>query len=88
MPNDPDGLDASPVSAHATGELFSGFFTRRKDWRFRKQDLIDARARHVFELMTRACEEGVYPYQFALQGRSGPWVFVEGKRMLMLSTYR
>src|SRR5437764_313646 len=87
MPTDPDGLNLSPVSPQATGELFNGFFTRKKNGRFRKQDLMDARARRIFELMGRACEEGVYPYQFALEGRSGPWVCVEGRRMLMLSSY-
>jgi len=54
---------------------------------FRKDQLVDARARRVFELMGRACEAGVYPYQLPLQTRSGPWVKAEGRDMLMLSSY-
>ena len=47
---------------------------------------MDARARRVFELMGRACDAGVYPYQLPLEGRSGPWVS-EGREFLMLSSY-
>ena len=38
-------------------------------------------------MMGRACEAGVYPYQLPLEGRSGPWVQAEGRRLLMLSSY-
>jgi glycine C-acetyltransferase len=37
--------------------------------------------------MARACDAGVYPYQIALNGRSGPMVRAEGRDLLMLSSY-
>jgi len=37
--------------------------------------------------MGRACEADVYPYQMALQGRSGPCVQAEGRQLMMLSSY-
>src|SRR5207248_2939451 len=49
--------------------------------------LVDGRARRIFDLTRRACEAGVYPYQLALEGKSGPWVQAEGRKMLMLSSY-
>ena len=58
----------------ASGDLFDGFFSANKQWTFHKENLIDARARRIFELMGRACDAGVYPYQLPLEGRSGPWV--------------
>ncbi|MDQ1471823.1 MAG: glycine C-acetyltransferase [Bryobacterales bacterium] len=70
-----------------SGDLFNGFFETGREWNFRKDQLVDARARRVFELMGRACEGGVYPYQLPLQSRSGPWVKAEGRDMLMLSSY-
>jgi glycine C-acetyltransferase len=70
-----------------SGDLFNGFFEPGKKWNFRKQDLIDGRARRVFEMMGQACEFGVYPYQLPLEGRSGPWVKAEGREFLMLSSY-
>jgi glycine C-acetyltransferase len=69
------------------GQLFNGFFEPGKRWDLRKEHLVDARARRVFELMGRACDAGVYPYQLPLEGRSGPWVQAEGRQMLMLSSY-
>jgi glycine C-acetyltransferase len=69
------------------GELFNGFFTPGRQWDLRKDQLLDSRARRVFDMMGRACEAGVYPYQLPLEGRSGPWVQAEGRRLLMLSSY-
>ncbi len=37
--------------------------------------------------MAQACQAGLYPYQMPLEGRSGPWVQVEGRKLLMLSSY-
>jgi glycine C-acetyltransferase len=70
-----------------SGDLFNGFFAANKKRSFHKENLVDARARRVFEMMGRACEAGVYPFQIALQGRSGPHVQAEGREMLMLSSY-
>jgi 8-amino-7-oxononanoate synthase len=70
-----------------SGDLFNGFFKAAGQWNLRKEHLLDGRARRVFDLMGRACEVGVYPYQLALEGRSGPWVKAEGRELLMLSSY-
>ena len=59
-----------PVCGVGSGQLFNGFFEPGKRWDFRKEHLVDARARRVFELMGRACDAGVYPYQLPLEGRS------------------
>jgi 8-amino-7-oxononanoate synthase len=69
------------------GELFNGFFTPGRQWDLRKDQLLDSRARRVFDMMGRACDAGVYPYQLPLEGRSGPWVQAEGRRLMMLSSY-
>lgn len=70
-----------------SGELFNGFFRSEGHWNLRKDLLLDGRARRVFDLMGRACDLGVYPYQLPLEGRSGPWVKAEGRELLMLSSY-
>ncbi len=80
------GIDV-PKGSVGSGDLFNGFFSNGNQSEFRKDQLVDARARRVFELMGRACEAGVYPYQLPLQTRSGPWVKAEGRDMLMLSSY-
>ena len=67
--------------------MFNGFFRGSKDWHFNKTSLVDNRARRVFDLAKRACEYEVYPFQLPLEGRSGPGVQVEGRTMLMLSSY-
>src|SRR5271157_5724186 len=69
------------------GGLFGEFFTSDKSSTFDRTSLIDARARRLFEMTRRACDAGVYPYQLPLDGKSGPWVEAEGRRMLMLSSY-
>jgi len=79
--------NGTPVCSIGEGELFNGFFTPGRQWDLRKEHLVDARARRVFEMMGRACEAGVYPYQLPLEGRSGPWVQAEGRQMMMLSSY-
>jgi glycine C-acetyltransferase len=79
--------NGAPVCSTGAGQLFNGFFEPGKRWDLRKEHLVDARARRVFELMGRACDAGVYPYQLPLEGRSGPWVQAEGRQMLMMSSY-
>ena len=77
----------SPVCSVGSGELFDGYFDPGRQWNFRKDQLIDGRARRLFEMMGRACDAGVYPFQLPLQTRSGPWVTAEGRELLMLSSY-
>jgi 8-amino-7-oxononanoate synthase len=80
-------LNRTRLFAAGSGDLFDGFFDSARKWNFQKQDLIDGRARRVFEMMGQACDVGVYPYQLPLEGRSGPWVKAEGREFLMLSSY-
>jgi glycine C-acetyltransferase len=87
MIHDRENTNAAKSRTVGEGELFNGFFGHGRDWNFRKDQLVDARARRVFELMGRACDTGVYPYQLPLQSRSGPWVKAEGRDMMMLSSY-
>jgi 8-amino-7-oxononanoate synthase len=79
------GTTSAPSAG--SGGLFDGFFESGKRWNFQKGDLVDGRARRIFEMMGQSCEFGVYPYQLPLQGRSGPWVTAEGRELLMLSSY-
>jgi glycine C-acetyltransferase len=69
------------------GGLFGEFFTSDKSSVFAKNSLIDGRGRRLFDLTRRACDAGVYPYQLPLEGRSGPWIEAEGRRLMMLSSY-
>jgi 8-amino-7-oxononanoate synthase len=82
-----NGLNLGRGFTSASGDQFNGFFTPEKKRSFQKDSLIDARARRVFELMGRACDAGLYPFQIPLQSRTGPWVQAEGRKMLMLSSY-
>src|SRR5258708_36764438 len=87
MTDKPKGGISSPVLSSSSGGLFNGFFISQKNCTFDKANLVDGRARRVFEMVTRACAAEVYPYQLPLGGRSGPMVEAEGRRMLMLSSY-
>jgi 8-amino-7-oxononanoate synthase len=80
-------FNTTRVFAAGSGDLFDGFFEPGQKWNFQKQDLIDGRARRIFEMMGQSCEFGVYPYQLPLEGRSGPWARAEGREFLMLSSY-
>jgi hypothetical protein len=59
----------------------------RRTYQNQKENLLEARARRIFDMTAAACEAGVYPYQVALEGRSGPWVRAEGRETLSLSAY-
>src|SRR5260370_13940150 len=87
MKDKPKGRDSSLVVSSSSGGLFNGFFISKKNCTFDKASLVDGRARRVFDMVTRACEAEVYPYQLPLTGRSGPMVEAEGRQMLMLSSY-
>ncbi|MCX6624191.1 MAG: pyridoxal phosphate-dependent aminotransferase family protein, partial [Acidobacteria bacterium] len=84
--NDTLSYGASVVSARSS-DRFNGFFSNGKNWNCNKDSLTDARARGIFELMGAAHDAGVYPFQVPLEGRSGPWVQVDGRRLMMLSSY-
>lgn len=70
-----------------SGSLFNGYFDSARHWKFRKNDLIDARGRRVFETTAMACSADAYPFQIPLEKKSGPEVRADGHDMLMLSSY-
>lgn len=71
----------------SSGEVFQGYFSEAKNWKFRKHDLIDARGRRLFETTALACGVDAYPFQIPLEGKTGPEVQADGHTMLMLSSY-
>ena len=87
MTDEQNGLNHGHVFASSSGDLFNGFFKGCRKQGFQKDNLIDARARRVFEMTANACQMEVYPYQVALEGRSGPMVQAEGQEMMLLSSY-
>jgi 8-amino-7-oxononanoate synthase len=85
MNTDLNGVNGHRALTTSSGDLFNGFFTHPRT--YNAANLIDARARRVFEMTARACEADAYPYQLPLQGRSGPMVQAEGRELMMLSSY-
>jgi glycine C-acetyltransferase len=79
-----DGVQEYPSSS---GILFGDYFAENSRWNFRKDGIIDARGRRVFETTALAVEHHSYPFQIPLEGSSGPWVQADGHRMMMLSSY-
>ena len=73
--------------ASSSGQRFGTYFASGRTWSFKKHDLLDARARRLFESTGLACAHDAYPFQPPLQGRSGPCVELDGHQMLMLSSY-
>ena len=71
----------------SSGEIFDGYFSEGRTWSFKKQDLLDARARRLFESAALACSVDAYPFQAPLAGKAGPCVLTDGHEMLMLSSY-
>ena len=71
----------------SSGEIFDGYFTEGRTWSFKKHDLLDARARRLFETTALACSVDAYPFQAPLSHRSGPCVETDGHELLMLSSY-
>ena len=71
----------------SSGEMFQNFFSSAREDSYKKHDLIDARARRLFENTALACSLDAYPFQAPLSTRSGPEVMMDGHKMLMLSSY-
>jgi glycine C-acetyltransferase len=71
----------------SSGSFFGDYFKETKRWNFRKDDIIDARGRRLFETTAMSVEHNAYPFQIPLESRSGPWVQADGHRMMMLSSY-
>jgi 8-amino-7-oxononanoate synthase len=67
--------------------MFQNYFASNREDSYKKRDLIDARARRIFENTALACSMDAYPFQASLSTRSGPVVEMDGHKMLMLSSY-
>ena len=71
----------------SSGKMFGQYFTPGKTWSFKKTDLLDTRARRVFENTALACSFDAYPYHMPLEAKAGPCVIADGHQMLMMSSY-
>jgi glycine C-acetyltransferase len=71
----------------SSGQMFGTYFYPDRKWSFKKHDLLDARARRLFETTALGCSVDAYPFQTPLDSRSGPCVKADGYDMLMLSSY-
>ncbi len=71
----------------SSGQMFHEYFAPGKSWSFKKNDILDARARRLFETTALGCWNDAYPFQIPLEGKSGPIVQADGHEMLMLSSY-
>lgn len=86
MRNNHEASDGIRLFTSSSGGIFNGFFANRKSSNYHKHNLVDGRARRVFDMMAAACDAGVYPYQMALQTRTGPTVKAEDREMLLFSS--
>ncbi len=71
----------------SSGEMFGDYFAERRNWSFKKGDLLDARARRIFENTALAVSVDAYPFHMPLQAKAGPCVTADGHEMLMMSSY-
>lgn len=71
----------------SSGKMFENYFSDGRKESYKKHELIDARARRMFENTALACEHDAYPFQPPLSSRTGPIVEMDGHQMLMLSSY-
>ena len=71
----------------SSGEMFDGYFDELRRGSYKKNDLMDARARRIFENAALACSMDAYPFQAPLESSPGPEVRVDGHSMLSLSSY-
>jgi 7-keto-8-aminopelargonate synthetase-like enzyme len=85
----PVGLDTDEKTslASSSGGIFNDYFSIERKWNFKKNDILDARGRRLFESTAMACAADAYPFQAPLDGKTGPIVSTEGQEMLMLSSY-
>lgn len=78
---------ASKAFPSSSGQMFGGYFSPGKQWNFKKSDLLDTRARRIFETTAMACNADAYPYHMPLEAKAGPCVQADGHEMLMMSSY-
>ena len=82
-----NGASVRKEFASSSGKMFGDYFVQPRSWSFKKADLLDARARRVFEGTALACSVDAYPFHMPLQAKAGPCVIADGHEMLMLSSY-
>ncbi|WP_446742206.1 aminotransferase class I/II-fold pyridoxal phosphate-dependent enzyme [Silvibacterium acidisoli] len=87
LPKEESTAPARKTFPSSSGQMFQNYFASERDDSYKKRDLIDARARRLFENTALACSLDAYPFQAPLSTRSGPVVEMNGHRMLMLSSY-
>ncbi len=90
MSTPPALLDAATTERafpSSSGEMFGGYFADPHTWSFKKGDLLDARARRIFEGTALAVSVDAYPFHMPLQAKAGPCVTADGHEMLMMSSY-
>ncbi len=71
----------------SSGKMFREYFAAGRSWSFKKTDLLDARARRLFENTALACSVDAYPFHMPLEAKAGPCVVADGHQMLMMSSY-
>lgn len=71
----------------SSGKMFGSYFAPGRSWSFKKTDLLDARARRIFENTALACSHDAYPFHMPLEAKAGPCVTADGHQMLMMSSY-
>ena len=71
----------------SSGGMFGDYFAPDRSWHFKKTDLLDTRARRVFENTALACSVDAYPFHMPLEAKAGPCVVADGHNMLMMSSY-
>ena len=71
----------------SSGKMFGSYFAPGRSWSFKKTDLLDTRARRVFENTALACAYDAYPFHMPLEAKAGPCVTADGHEMLMMSSY-
>ena len=80
-------LGSTKRFSSSSGEMFGDYFTPGRSWNFKKTDLLDARARRIFEGTALASSVDAYPFHMPLQAKAGPCVIADGHEMLMMSSY-
>lgn len=88
--NDPAvSINEAPAKTFpsSSGEMFDQYFTQGMKCGFKKHELLDPRARRLFETTALACSVDAYPFQIPLESQPGPTVMADGHEMLMLSSY-
>ena len=82
-----EGQKAATQFPSSSGQMFGDYFTPDRKWNFKKADLLDTRARRIFEGTALAVASDAYPFHMPLQAKAGPCVTADGHQMLMMSSY-